>query len=352
MKRSLCMAALLLCWLCASGCGLGARHGATPLPTPATPEMPETSGAPVPADALAVREALSLAGGSYRSADPGLPAIDVAGGGRLQASGLTIDKTGDGLSPATGAASGMLPGGENAAVRVAEGGQASFSGSAITSGAAGGHALFVSGPESSAALSDTMVVATGCTAAAVYANGGASISAASCDLFADGEGAASLFLTGDGEIRCAQAQISAGGTSVAAALYGGTLTLTDCTVLGDLRFHGAGNRLDCTRSRLEGTIRFPDAEDEADISLSDSSLFCGATGGDGAIGISISLDATSRWQLTGDSYVAGFVNADESFSNIESAGFSIYYNSELEANAALAGRSYALPGGGFLIPLI
>ena len=137
-----------------------------------------------------------------------------------------------------------------------------------------------------------------------------------------------------------------------AALYGGTLTLIRCTLTGDLRIHGTGNRLAASGSTLSGNVWFPEAEDEAALTFTDGSTFTGAIVGDGAIGISVSLSQDSRWTLTEDCYVAGFADADAALSNIESNGHSIYYNAELEANAVWMGKSYALPGGGYLIPLI
>ena len=68
--------------------------------------------------------------------------------------------------------------------------------------------------------------------------------------------------------------------------------------------------------------------------------------------ITLALDATSRWFVTGDSYLEALEEGEGVLQNIESNGFNVYYNSENEANAWLNSQPYALPGGGYLSPLI
>ena len=46
------------------------------------------------------------------------------------------------------------------------------------------------------------------------------------------------------------------------------------------------------------------------------------------------------------------MNADTTHQNIQSNGFSIYYDSNAPENAYLESQSYALPGGGYLTPII
>lgn len=88
------------------------------------------------------------------------------------------------------------------------------------------------------------------------------------------------------------------------------------------------------------------------LTLQPSAMFTGVIHGTSMQDVSISLDALSVWTLTGDVAVGAIVNADASFSNVRSDGYSIEYNSESEDNAYLAGAAKQLPGGGFLTPLI
>ena len=67
-----------------------------------------------------------------------------------------------------------------------------------------------------------------------------------------------------------------------------------------------------------------------------------------AASASISLDRSSRWELTADSYVTSISDKDATFANIKSNGHSIYYDAS--QNSALAGRTINLPGGGKLMP--
>ena len=68
--------------------------------------------------------------------------------------------------------------------------------------------------------------------------------------------------------------------------------------------------------------------------------------------VSVSLDAASTWTLDADAYVSVFLNADTAQQNIVSNGHSIFYDSSAEQNAPLGGNTFALPGGGYLTPMI
>ncbi|CEJ60597.1 hypothetical protein PMG11_09166 [Penicillium brasilianum] len=77
--------------------------------------------------------------------------------------------------------------------------------------------------------------------------------------------------------------------------------------------------------------------------------------GDAKIGynsayIAVHLDETSTWNLTGNSALQNFSDADTSLSNVVSNGFNITYDKESKFNSALRGKTYKLRGGGFLRP--
>jgi hypothetical protein len=74
-----------------------------------------------------------------------------------------------------------------------------------------------------------------------------------------------------------------------------------------------------------------------------------------ASSISLSLDASSSLNLTGDCYVTVFTNSGaisgSSVSNVTGNGYNIYYNSSASGNSYLGARTYNLNNGGKLLPL-
>jgi nucleoside-specific outer membrane channel protein Tsx len=72
--------------------------------------------------------------------------------------------------------------------------------------------------------------------------------------------------------------------------------------------------------------------------------------GYGEAELAVSLDKTSSWHLTGDTTLKSFTNADMSFSNVESNGFSSTYDLDAPANKPLKGRIFRLSGGGTVLP--
>lgn len=90
-------------------------------------------------------------------------------------------------------------------------------------------------------------------------------------------------------------------------------------------------------------------------SLAEYSVWTGkvvqAEGGDVDGTVSVALDSSSTWVVTGDTVVGNFTNADSSFANVQSAGFTVEYDSSAEGNTWLNGSTYELTGGGSLQPL-
>lgn len=64
----------------------------------------------------------------------------------------------------------------------------------------------------------------------------------------------------------------------------------------------------------------------------------------------VSLDSSSTWTLTKDTYLQNFTNSDRKMTNIVSNGFSIYYDKTAKANAYLKGKTISLSGGGCVKP--
>lgn len=69
---------------------------------------------------------------------------------------------------------------------------------------------------------------------------------------------------------------------------------------------------------------------------------------DTAKAITLTLDATSVWEVTGTSYLTSFTNQDASLSNIHDNGHIIYYDLKADTNKWLGGKTYSLSGGGKL----
>lgn len=88
------------------------------------------------------------------------------------------------------------------------------------------------------------------------------------------------------------------------------------------------------------------------ISLKNNAALSGAVNADNtAQAVSLTLDKTSIWTVTGTSYVTALTNADETFANIQDNGHLIYYDSSNSANGWLAGKTIDLAGGGKLLPV-
>jgi hypothetical protein len=69
----------------------------------------------------------------------------------------------------------------------------------------------------------------------------------------------------------------------------------------------------------------------------------------------LSMDATSTWTVTADSYLAGLSDANgisgSTITNIIGHGHTVYYDASLVANSSLGGKTYSLAGGGTLKPV-
>jgi hypothetical protein len=70
--------------------------------------------------------------------------------------------------------------------------------------------------------------------------------------------------------------------------------------------------------------------------------------------LALTIDATSKWTLTGNSYISTLSNSSgisgTSVSNIIGNGYNVYYDASLSGNSALGGKTYSLVNGGYLLP--
>ena len=128
-------------------------------------------------------------------------------------------------------------------------------------------------------------------------------------------------------------------------------TLINCKKGGwgnrDTARRGGRLGVSAKKQALTGLI-CADKDSQVSLTMTDGSEFTGALNPAAtAANASISIDATSCWSLTADSYVSGTLKAD--LASIQSNGHTLYYSAE--ANPTLAGKTYDLEGGGRLQPM-
>lgn len=102
---------------------------------------------------------------------------------------------------------------------------------------------------------------------------------------------------------------------------------------------------------LDGNITC-DTISSIEAILQNNSILTGSINGDNtAKSTKLTLDKTSIWNVTGDSYLTTLTDDDLTLANIHDNGFTIYYESSAATNSWLGGKSYNLAGGGRLIPV-
>ena len=398
MNIRLVAAACLM--LFASGCACQSKAPGSAADTPS-----QTTGMPAVTHAVSAESAASfsgrytisgaeeaLSGGSYDSLTPGEAAILLVSG-RLDGTNLHIDKTGD--MPAGEAADP----GQNAAVIAADGSTLRLQEALLTTNGFSAAGIYCTGELSSAALTGGLVATASANSAAVAAANGASLSLDNLELLTDGTNSPCLLLASG-------AQASASGLSARAIeshailLEDGSAVWIGGTMDGGVRLSGASSFaaesgiLQCSADHalftvqsgapsisLTGvTLMLPkcgrllylhagtltlSGEHQAfsgdlvceqgsalRLRLASNSTYTGRLSNEDYMDVTLALDATSRWFVTGDSYLEALEEGEGVLQNIESNGFNVYYNSENETNAWLGGQPHALPGGGYLSPLI
>jgi hypothetical protein len=113
---------------------------------------------------------------------------------------------------------------------------------------------------------------------------------------------------------------------------------------GDLTFTGIRQKLvgDILANRLS-TIT---------VNLTQNTTLSGAINKDKtAKMITLHIDAHSSWNVTDDSYVTIFTDADPTFNNIKTNGHTIYYKANEAENSWLEGKTHYLADGGKIAPL-
>mgnify|MGYP001008420956 CR=1 FL=1 len=100
---------------------------------------------------------------------------------------------------------------------------------------------------------------------------------------------------------------------------------------------------------LSGNI-LCDGISSMDFVLAANAVYTGAVNSTKDGSVSVTLEKSAVWNVTGDSYLSTLRDTDVSFANIKSNGHTIYYDVTNTDNSALAGKTVTLADGGTLAP--
>lgn len=101
---------------------------------------------------------------------------------------------------------------------------------------------------------------------------------------------------------------------------------------------------------LDGDIKCDKISSVA-LKLTKGTKYTGAVDNANTGNVTVSLDSSSKWVVTADSYVTAITDSMEKLSNIESNGFTVYYDSSNSSNSWLNGQTINLDDGGILTPM-
>jgi hypothetical protein len=277
-------------------------------------------------------------------------------GGAITVSGGTISTTTDGVNGAFATGKGStvtlanvdiyVSGTDAHAVVAAHSGTATVTGgSSLTS--SGAEVVAVEGASTMSIGTSTLVAsnATDNHGILIYAN-------------TAGAGASTLSMTGGSYIWSSASASAAAfyvyNQTATINLNGVTITNPSTSALLTAASGSVGSQvtINAVGQTLSGNL-VADTSSMVTLSLASSSTLSGAVNhANTASGITVTLDATSTWTLTADSYVtvlndtAGI--SGTAIANIVGNGHNLYYQSS--SNAGLGGATYTLSGGGSLIP--
>lgn len=120
---------------------------------------------------------------------------------------------------------------------------------------------------------------------------------------------------------------------------------------GNQGSNGGNVTLNADSQTLEGNITC-DNISTVNLNLkNNSSLVSTINTAKTAKSITISLDKTSTWTVTGTSYITALIDEATDLSNIKDNGNTIYYDASNSANSWLNGKTVTLSNGGTLKPL-
>ena len=291
-------------------------------------------------------------------------------GGEMTLSRVNVKKSGDAFDEKSAQSSGM-----NAAVAAAGGGIHLID-AVVTSNAAAADALSAIGDGSKIEAANTYVVTAGAHSAGAVALDRGEIALDGCSVASDGENAPCAVVSGSFEAKNAKLRAAKSNSLI---VKGGSVSMANCEVIGasgvlldggdtasaaitlenclfvasdetPLVMQGGSLSLTLKKQQLNGLLSV--GSGELKLSLAEGSSFTGTITADEPRKISISLDADSTWNVTAETEIGAIADGNEQLLNIQSNGFTVYYDSSLAENAWLDGASVALYGGGYLVPRI
>jgi hypothetical protein len=133
-------------------------------------------------------------------------------------------------------------------------------------------------------------------------------------------------------------------TAVTTTAASGTLVQATAANWGTSGSNGGAVILNAEMQTLTGDL-ICDSISSITVNLKNGSNLIG-----GINTAALTLDETSTWIVTKDSYLTALNGNDTTFANIDDNGHTIYYDSSLSGNDWLGGNTYDLADGGKIIP--
>lgn len=119
---------------------------------------------------------------------------------------------------------------------------------------------------------------------------------------------------------------------------------------GNAGSNGATVTFNADTQNLTGNITC-DNISKVTLKLNNNSNFIGAIDKENVGDVSITMDATSKLEITSDIYVTALTDADTNLLNIKSNGHTIYYDASNSSNSWLNSNTIILSDGGTLSPM-
>jgi hypothetical protein len=220
-------------------------------------------------------------------------------------------------------------------------------------------------------VSDSVITATGSEAAVI--EGKNSISVTNVTLSGAKKCGAMLYqsFSGDAEVGTSIFTMNGGSLTAAAGplfyitntnsiieLYGADLTAVSGTLLtasadrwGNTGSNGGVVTLKAENETLSGNITCDNVSSVTVILQNSTDLTGSINAETTASSMSLTLDSTSEWNVTGNSYLTSLTDEDSTLANIKDNGYTVYYDADDSTNSWLEGETYTLTDGGKLTPV-
>jgi hypothetical protein len=220
-------------------------------------------------------------------------------------------------------------------------------------------------------VSDSVITATGSEAAVI--EGKNSISVTNVTLSGAKKCGAMLYqsFSGDAEVGTSIFTMNGGSLTAAAGplfyitntnsiieLYGADLTAVSGTLLtasadrwGNTGSNGGVVTLKAENETLSGNITCDNVSSVTVILQNSTDLTGSINAETTASSMSLTLDSTSEWNVTGNSYLTSLTDEDSTLANIKDNGYTVYYDADDSTNSWLESETYTLTDGGKLTPV-